>query len=70
MTQTVHFFDSSALVKRYAQEAGSDWVVETIAPDSGFVVAIAQITVAEVAAALAGKRRGRFISEDEFETAL
>jgi len=25
----VYFFDSSALVKRYAQETGSEWVMAT-----------------------------------------
>jgi len=70
MNQTVYFLDASALVKRYAIEQGSAWVARITAPEAENTIAIAQITLAEVAAALAGKLRGQIISADEFEKAV
>jgi predicted nucleic acid-binding protein len=47
------YFDSSALVKRYNPEAGSEWV-ESLA---GQTIILSEITLVEVAAALAAKHR-------------
>jgi predicted nucleic acid-binding protein len=53
-----HFYlDASAIVKRYSPEAGSAWVQEQIAPLAGHTVVLSEITLAEVAAALAAKHR-------------
>ena len=52
-----YFFDSSALVKRYVRERGTEWVRSIIDPDAGNEIYIARITGAEVVAAMA--RRGR-----------
>lgn len=70
MTNAVYFLDSSALVKHYAAETGTAWVESLINPQAENTIAIAQITVAEVAAALGSKLRGQFITADEFETAV
>ena len=59
---TTYFLDSSALVKNYVTETGSVWVISIVEPESGNAIAIAHITVAEVAAGLASKLRGQFIS--------
>jgi predicted nucleic acid-binding protein len=54
---TVYFFDTSALVKRYVTEAGSNWVRAAANRGSGNVVFIAQITPVEVVSAFARRER-------------
>lgn len=54
---TNYHLDASALVKRYALEPGSDWVLEITEPTAGHTIILAEITLAEVAAALAAKQR-------------
>lgn len=54
---TDYHLDASALVKRYAPEPGSDWVLEITEPTAGHTIILAEITLAEVAAALAAKQR-------------
>lgn len=51
------FLDSSAIVKRYAVEAGSVWVTAITDPGSVWATALSEITLVEVAAALAAKTR-------------
>jgi predicted nucleic acid-binding protein len=63
------YFDASALVKRYMAETGTAWVESVCANDS-YVIATAQIGLVEVAAAFASKRRGTFITPDEYDNAL
>jgi uncharacterized protein len=47
-----YFFDSSALVKRYNSEIGTNWVLQIYRPSSKNLIHIAQITLVEVIAAL------------------
>jgi predicted nucleic acid-binding protein len=54
---TDYYFDASALVKRYAEKSGSTWVREITGPSAQHTILLAEITLAEVAAALAAKRR-------------
>jgi len=54
---TDYYLDASALVKRYADEPGSTWVLQTTDPTTDNTVLLAEITLAEVAAALAAKQR-------------
>lgn len=54
---TDYFLDASALVKRYADEVGSDWVREISGPESGHTILLAEVTLPEVSAALAAKQR-------------
>lgn len=54
---TTFYADSSALVKRYVQEAGSDWVQALCDPAAGHVLALAHIGLVEIAAALGIKYR-------------
>lgn len=70
MTGTVYFFDSSALVKRYVLEAGTAWVQSATHPEAERLTAIAEITIAEVAAALASKLRSRLITTEQFDAAV
>ncbi len=70
MNALYYFLDSSAVVKHYVAESGSAWVDTLVHPDAGFTIAIAQITVAEAAAALGSKLRAKAISSSEFELAV
>lgn len=54
---TDYYLDASALVKRYADEPGSTWVRQISDPDSQHTILLAEITLAEVAAAVAAKHR-------------
>jgi len=54
---TTYYLDSSALVKRYAIEVGTAWV-RTLCEQGEEVIAVALFGLAEVAAAVNGKRRG------------
>ena len=65
---TVYYFDTSALVKHYVPEPGSDWVNEVIG--AGYrehagarnVILLSERTWPEVAAGLAAIERSRRIS--------
>jgi uncharacterized protein len=54
---TEYYADASALVKRYADEAGSTWIRQMTDPQAQHTILLAEITLAEVAAALAAKSR-------------
>jgi len=54
---TDYYVDASALVKRYAEESGSAWVRQITDPSVQHTILLAEITLAEVAAALAAKHR-------------
>ena len=65
----VYYFDSSALVKRYALEPGTAWV-RGLCEQGDNVQAIAHIGLVELSAALSGKQRGGFLTLDECEQLL
>ncbi len=53
-----HFYlDASAVVKRYSPETGSAWVQMLTNPPADHTIVLGEITLAEVAAALAAKHR-------------
>jgi hypothetical protein len=54
---TVYYLDASALVKRYASEAGSDWIVAITDSTANHTITFSEITLAEVAAAWTAKQR-------------
>jgi uncharacterized protein len=54
---TDYFLDASALVKRYVDETGSAWVRSITNPAEGHSILLAEISIAEVTAALAAKQR-------------
>ena len=54
---TDYYLDASALVKRYADEPGSTWIRQLTDPSVQNAILLAEITLAEVAAALAAKHR-------------
>ena len=51
------FCDTSAIVKRYFPETGSTWLNNLVGPTAGNIVILAEITLAETAAAFAAKQR-------------
>ena len=60
------YFDTSALVKRYLAEKGSSWV-QTRCNDPARIIAVVEIGRVEMAAAFAGKLRGGFITEADYQ---
>lgn len=54
----VYLVDSSAIVKRYANENGSAWVMSITDPVAGNEIFVARITGAEVVSALERRARG------------
>jgi predicted nucleic acid-binding protein len=65
-----YFFDSSALVKRYATERGSAWVESLTDPRTGNRIYLAAITHVEVVAAIARKRKGLLLSTTDAAAAV
>ncbi len=53
-----YFFDTSALVKRYATETGTPWVTALLDPTARNRIFVARITGAEMISALMRKKRG------------
>ncbi len=53
----IYFLDSSALVKRYVPETGSNWVKAIANPQVGNTLIIARITWVEVLSALSRRQR-------------
>ena len=59
------YFDSSALVKRYMREEGTEFV-ETLCENER-LIATSKLTYPEILSALARKRRSKEISDREYE---
>jgi predicted nucleic acid-binding protein len=53
----VYFLDSSALVKRYIRETGTDWVASLFSPDFGNDCFVAAIAGVEIIAAITRRAR-------------
>jgi predicted nucleic acid-binding protein len=66
----VYFLDSSALVKRYAQETGSAWVEALTAPPPGNTLYLARITTVEIVAAVTRRQRGETLTAADTARAL
>ncbi len=66
----VYFLDSSALVKRYAQETGSAWVETLTGPQAGHGLYLARITAVEVVVAVARLQRHGSLTEVDAALAL
>lgn len=64
------FYDTSAVVKRYVKESGSEYVNELANPDSGNVILLAGITRVEVVAAITRKAKGGTTTVIEAESAF
>jgi predicted nucleic acid-binding protein len=65
-----YFLDASAVVKRYARETGTAWMLGLFRRAAGHRLYVARITGVEVAAALTRKRRGGHLTANEGARAL
>jgi predicted nucleic acid-binding protein len=54
---SVFYFDTSAIVKRYFVETGTDWIMALTNPNTNNLSVIAEITLAETAATISAKHR-------------
>jgi uncharacterized protein len=66
----LYFFDTSALVKRYVAEVGTDWVQTITDPKAQHKIYIAEITGVEVMAAIARRVLTKSISRTDASTAI
>lgn len=63
-----YFLDSSALVKRYVMESGSDWVLQITDPSSDNQIHVAAVAWVEVVSALARQHRaGKILLSDQVD---
>ncbi len=60
-----YFLDTSALVKRYVGEIGSNWIKSITDVATGNQIAIAKITWVEVLSALARRQREGSLSTND-----
>ena len=65
-----YFFDTSALVKRYITEPGSDWVRNLCDPQAMNNVILTQITWVEMLSAFSRLKRESSLDESDFTIAL
>lgn len=65
-----YYFDSSALVKCYVDEVGSQWVRGILAPGSGNDVHVLSVAEVEVASAIVRRRKAGELSPPEASAAL
>ena len=59
---TAYFFESSAFVKRFAKERGTNFVLRLLRPSTKNRYYASQLTEVEVCAALARRRKGKTLS--------
>jgi predicted nucleic acid-binding protein len=67
---SIAYLDSSALVKHYIAEVGSDWVKSLLALDRTPTVFTSNMTVVEAACAFARRRRERTLSPQDHDQVL
>lgn len=60
---TYYFLDSSALVKRYVPESGTNWVRQITHPTGGHIILIAYVTPVEIISALMRRKREGIIDD-------
>jgi uncharacterized protein len=65
-----YFFDSSALMKRYAKERGTAWVISIFRPLANNRIHVAEIALVEIVSALSRRYRGRSISAKQYRKAI
>jgi uncharacterized protein len=56
-----YFLESSALLKRYVHEVGTDYVVGLTAPAAGHALHVSRLSQVELVAAIARRRKGKTI---------
>lgn len=66
----LYFLDTSAIVKRYVQEAGTAWIQALTEPTAGHVHFLVRITLAEMVAAVTRRERTGHMAGADAATAL
>jgi predicted nucleic acid-binding protein len=66
----VYYTDTSALLKQYVDEMGSDWLRATIAPTDETIVVFSQLLIIEVTSALNRRVREGAITLEEYPRVL
>lgn len=66
----IYFLDSSAVVKRYITEIGTDWVVNLTNPRAGNPIHLARITSVEVISAITRRSRSGNVSVADAAVAI
>jgi predicted nucleic acid-binding protein len=61
-----YYLDASALVKRYVDETGSDWLRATMAPAQHFLLFTSRMVIVEVISAFARRIRDGSLTPGEF----
>ena len=64
-----YYLDASALVKRYVDEVGSDWLRMTITPAPSLLLFTSRMTIVEVISAFVRRLRDGALTLEEFVTA-
>ena len=64
-----YYLDASALVKRYVNEEGGDWLRTTIIPARSRLLFTSRMTIVEVISAFARRVRDGSLTLDEFASA-
>ncbi len=65
-----YFCDSSAIVKRYISETGTNWIIGLMRPSAKNEFAVAQITGVEVVSAISRRHRGNFLTTAQSDKAI
>ena len=66
----LYFLDSSAIVKRYFQEPGHEWIETLHDPAQGHGLYIAQVALVEVVASVCRKAREQNMPLEERDTTI
>jgi predicted nucleic acid-binding protein len=66
----VYYTDTSALLKQYVDEMGSDWLRATIAPADETIVVFSQVLIIEVTSALNRRVREGAITPEDYPRVL
>lgn len=70
MSLATCYLDTSALIKRYVAETGSEWVRALADPTSGNLLLTSRLTIVETRSALARRRREAPIGDDDHSLLL
>ncbi len=65
-----YYCDSSAVVKRYIGETGTNWLIGLMRPATENEFAVAQITGVEVVSAISRRHRGNFLTTAQSDKAI
>jgi predicted nucleic acid-binding protein len=67
---TIYYLDTSALIKRYVDESGSDWIRSITSASANHLLLTARISVVELHSAVARRRREGTVPTSVCDTIL